>query len=139
MAQTSLVPRTDTFVNSGTMVDPCVSRSAESGSFAVPSTSQIPADSKEIERVSLSALGFSNKVVSTLLASHKPSTRADYKSAWRVFRGWCRKRGVCSTSPSIGDVLNFLQDGLDKGLFTSTLKRQVAALQSTSGAVLSVF
>lgn len=70
--------------------------------------------------------GFSDRLVATLLSSRKKVTRAIYSKVWKIFNSWCT---ASDRSPKqISSVLEFLQEGADKGLAVSTLKVQVAAL-----------
>lgn len=55
-----------------------------------------------------------------------------------VFRQWYNTFGVLPLVSDIKTILDFLQDGLEKDLKTSTLTRQVAALQRTLGAAVEL-
>lgn len=69
-----------------------------------------------------------------MLASRRPSTKKVYDSTWRTFVKWAAGKGVRPTRAKVKHVLLFLQDGLEKGLSTSTLKRQLAAISGIVGA-----
>lgn len=70
--------------------------------------------------------GLSQPLVTTLLSSRKIVTRKIYAKYWKVFNSFCHltKRKV----KNLVSILEFLQEGADKGLSVSTLKVQVAAL-----------
>ncbi|XP_077349244.1 uncharacterized protein LOC143997483 [Lithobates pipiens] len=78
------------------------------------------------ERQLLRSKGFSNRLISTLLASRKRVTRAIYSKVWKRYKTWCLS--AAQVPGSLVSILEFLQDGADKGLAVSTLKVQVAAL-----------
>ncbi|XP_060545540.1 uncharacterized protein LOC132711180, partial [Pantherophis guttatus] len=82
------------------------------------------------ERVLLRRRNVPGRVIGTIQAARRPSTTRIYESSWRTFCSWCRLHHVDPTSASVPDILVFLQDGFDKGLAPSTLKRQVAALST---------
>lgn len=68
-----------------------------------------------------------------MLSSRKSSTHKIYNRTWNRFMSWCLESNRNPQGPPIPLVLEFLQAGLDKGLSTSTLRRQVAALSATLG------
>ncbi|XP_077312974.1 uncharacterized protein LOC143933797 [Lithobates pipiens] len=74
----------------------------------------------------LKAKGLSDKVVKTLLSSRKAVTQAIYMKVWKKFNSWCSSREL--KVKSTVSVLEFLHEGMEKGLAASTLKTQVAAL-----------
>ncbi|XP_032069511.1 uncharacterized protein LOC116506048 [Thamnophis elegans] len=82
-----------------------------------------------LEREGLRLDRFSARVIDTIQASRRPSTDHIYNATWRVFCEWCSNR-ITSVSASVPQVLEFLQDGLEKGLSPNTLRRQVAALST---------
>lgn len=79
-------------------------------------------DSLVTEEDILRSKGLIESVVATLLSNKKPNTRAIHRKMWKK----CieHERQYMDT-PSI---LEFLQQGADKGLALSTLKVQIAAL-----------
>lgn len=83
-------------------------------------------------------LGLSTSVAATILSSRRDSTVRIYNHTWKFFDKWCAARGM---DPLLADhraILEFLQDGLDKGLKPATLRRQVAALDSVLSILSSV-
>lgn len=82
LAEENLVPRPDTSVNTGSLGDPTASGPTVAGPSVMSSTPQISPDSLEVERMSLSSLGFSAKVINTILSSRRLSTGKVYGSAW---------------------------------------------------------
>ena len=74
----------------------------------------------------LKSIGLSDKVVKTLLSSRKEVTRSIYLKVWKKFNSWCSSKSF--EIKSTISVLEFLHEGMEKGLAASTLKTQVAAL-----------
>ena len=69
-----------------------------------------------------------------LTSSRKVSTNRAYSLTWKVFHGWCIERGLDPLTAKVGDILLFLQEGLNKGLSANTLRKQTAALSAVRGA-----
>lgn len=112
---------------------PSASASRTSGSSAagpsLPSESRfLQVNSLAVERESLRNKGCSERVIDTLLLSRKPVTRRIYARVWGVFSRWCEARGARQKDNPV--MLDFLQEGVDRGLATKTLRVQVAALYS---------
>lgn len=103
-------------------------RLVNTGSTLSSSSRALPLNSVEVERQALAKRGYSNKIFDTLLASKKLSTARVYNNTWKKFTSWCLAKGWSPFKLKTRYVLEFLQDGLDKGLSTSTLRWQVAAL-----------
>lgn len=104
-------------------------RPSNSGS-SVPSTARdVPLDCLEVERQALAQQGYPTNILGTLLKSKKTSTSKVYGRTWKRFRTWCLDKGIHPLKCTPINVLAFLQEGLEKGLSTSTLKRQVSALK----------
>ncbi|XP_034257295.1 uncharacterized protein LOC117654630 [Pantherophis guttatus] len=89
-----------------------------------------PADHLAIEWRILSQDNLSSRVIQNIQASRRPSTDRVFDATWRVFCTWCSRMGTDPSSVSVAHILDFLQDGLDKGLTPNTIRRQVAALSS---------
>ncbi len=73
-------------------------------------------------------------VVETITQARAPSTRQIYALKWSLFANWCSRREdprICT----IGEVLSFLQDRLERRLSPSTLKVYVAAIAAHQDAV----
>lgn len=68
-----------------------------------------------------------------MLSSRKESTHKIYNRTWKRFISWCEERQRTPRNPPVSLILDFLQSGLEKGLSTSTLKRQVAAISAALG------
>ncbi|XP_071980400.1 uncharacterized protein [Engystomops pustulosus] len=81
------------------------------------------------ESAFLNTKGLSFKVIKTLRNSRKPVTHAIYLKIWKKCCAWCKDHSN-QDSPNICQVLDFLQEGFDKGLRPSTLKVQVSALSA---------
>ncbi|XP_058024732.1 uncharacterized protein LOC131191046 [Ahaetulla prasina] len=94
----------------------------------------------EVERCVLATARVPHQVIPTMLASRRDSTKRIYEATWRTFEKWCTSHSIRATSASVLDILAFLQRGLDSGLATNTLKRQVAAISSVlrCGSLISL-
>lgn len=98
---------------------------------SLPSTTRLfTPDDLEVE---MSSLGYSEAVLSTLLSDRRGSTNRVYNSTWRVIANWCAEKGVNPSRPRVRKLLEFLQVGLERGLSTTTLRRQVLAIPSIWG------
>lgn len=82
------------------------------------------------ERVILKKNRLSDKVIGIIQASRRPSTTWIYEATWRAFRVWYAEYHVDPTSAVIQDILDYLQAGFEKGLATTTLRRQTSALST---------
>lgn len=101
-------------------------RPVESGPNS-PSRSSLPQTNSLVsEEQILRRKGLSEKLISTLLASRKKVTRDIYFKVWKIYNSWCSSKNFDFRTTF--SVLEFLQEGLEKGLAASTLKTQVAAL-----------
>ncbi|CAM4658889.1 unnamed protein product [Leuciscus chuanchicus] len=70
------------------------------------------------------------EVLNTTTSARAPSTRRAYALKWNLFVDWCSS---CREDPrrcSIGSVLSFLQQGLERRLSPSTLKVHAAAISA---------
>ncbi|CAJ0946804.1 unnamed protein product [Ranitomeya imitator] len=87
---------------------------------------ELTLDSLALERKILESRGFSSGLISTLLKSRKPVTTKQYGKIWKKFLSVSGAK-IGKEIP-INAILEFLQNGLEMGLATSTLKVHVAAL-----------
>lgn len=69
-------------------------------------------------------------MIGTIQAARRPSTTRIYEASWKAFCRWSTDRHMDPMSASIQDVLGFLQSGLETGLASTILRRQVAALST---------
>ncbi|KAI2648631.1 hypothetical protein H4Q32_018781 [Labeo rohita] len=76
-----------------------------------------------------------NAVVDTITQARAPSTRQAYALRWGLFVDWCSSRQEDPQRCSIGVVLSFLQEKLERRLSPSTLKVYVAAIAAYHDAV----
>ncbi|XP_075139771.1 N-acylethanolamine-hydrolyzing acid amidase-like [Leptodactylus fuscus] len=79
----------------------------------------------------------SSAVRNTIAHSRAPATNQAYLRVFNTFKSWCRDKGLMTIHPSTQCLLEFLQDGLDKGLTPATLKVQVSALSACLNRRLS--
>lgn len=129
LAQETVVPGHSGTYNSRTASSPPERGLADPRPYRTSKPTEASLDRVALERRSLRDLGLSDTVASTILASRKPSTTRIYNATWRIYLVWCRTHNVSPTTPSLSQVLQFLQDGRDRRkLKASTLRRQIAAL-----------
>ncbi|XP_013914424.1 PREDICTED: uncharacterized protein LOC106543051, partial [Thamnophis sirtalis] len=100
------------------------------GGHQSPGPSVAPVGHLALEGELLRKQRFSDQVIRTIQASRRPSTTRIYDATWAAFSQWCKTRDIEASSASIPQTLDFLQEGLDKGLAVSTQRRQVAALST---------
>ncbi len=70
------------------------------------------------------------EVLNTIASARAPSTRRAYALKWNLFVKWCSSRREDPRRCSIGVVLSFLQQGLERRLSPSTLKVHAAAIST---------
>ncbi len=70
------------------------------------------------------------EVLNTIASARAPSTRRAYALKWNLFVKWCSSRREDPRRCSIGVVLSFLQQGLERRLSPSTLKVHAAAISA---------
>uniref|UniRef100_A0A8D0L1J2 Core-binding (CB) domain-containing protein n=1 Tax=Sphenodon punctatus TaxID=8508 RepID=A0A8D0L1J2_SPHPU len=108
---------------------------------AGPSSMRFDRDAKvnsmALEGSALRGAGYSEAVLKTLQQARRPATRKSYAATWKVFALWAMDRGLDPCLARVQTILQFLQEGLEKGLRPNTLARQASAissvLQSISG------
>ncbi len=79
--------------------------------------------------------GLPPAVVETIIQAIAPSTRQTYALKWSLFANWCSSRREDPRRCTIGVVLSFLQERLERMLSPSTLKVYVAAIVAHHDAV----
>ncbi len=79
--------------------------------------------------------GLPPAVVETIIQARAPSTRQTYVLKWSLFATWCSSRREDPRRCTIGVVLSFLQERLERRLSPSTLKVYVAAIAAHHDAV----
>ncbi len=89
--------------------------SRRGGELSMPGT--VAAACLPVERSNLITKGLPPTVVATIQRARASSTRGLYVYKWRAFEQWCEDRNVLPFQCSIVDILTFLQELLDKGLF----------------------
>ncbi|ROL45983.1 hypothetical protein DPX16_15542 [Anabarilius grahami] len=70
------------------------------------------------------------EVLNTITSARAPSTRRAYALKWNLFVEWCSSHREDPRRCSIGVVLSFLQQGLERRLSPSTLKVHTAAISA---------
>ncbi|XP_034264110.1 uncharacterized protein LOC117660141 [Pantherophis guttatus] len=128
LAQTALVRRHGRHVGRQTLADSPGQSHAQPGPSSASGPAETAVSRLEVGRGLLRRENFLTRVIRTMQAARRPSTTRIYEATWNRFAGWCASRQLSPTSASLVEVLEFLQDGLDMGLSTNTLQRQVAAL-----------
>ncbi len=79
--------------------------------------------------------GLPPAVVETIIQARAPSTRQTYALKWSLFATWCSSQREDPRICTIGVVLSFLQERLERRLSPSTLKVYVAAIAAHHDAV----
>ncbi len=79
--------------------------------------------------------GLPPAVIETITQARAPSTRQIYALKWSLFANWCSSRREDPRRCTIGVVLYFLQERLERRLSPSTLKVYVAAIAAHHNAV----
>lgn len=80
--------------------------------------------------MNLDAVGLSAKVIATMQGARAASTRSQYDARWQAFEKWCAPRRVVPFQAPTVEVLNFLQELMDRGLTFSTIKVYLAAISA---------
>ncbi|XP_058017525.1 uncharacterized protein LOC131187272 [Ahaetulla prasina] len=130
LAQETLVCGSNDSLNPGTMENPGRPGVTQPGTNPTSRTAVATLSRVEIERSILTKARVPPQAVPTMLASRRDSTKRIYEATWRTFDSWCSSQNLVSSMASVLDILAFLQRGLDSGLATNTLRRQIAALSS---------
>ncbi|KAL0165463.1 hypothetical protein M9458_037307, partial [Cirrhinus mrigala] len=86
-------------------------------------------------RDSADLTGLPQAVINTITQARAPSTRQAYALKWGLFTDWCSSRREDPQRCSVGVVLSFLQDKLERRLSPSTLKVYMAANAAYHDAV----
>ncbi len=79
--------------------------------------------------------GLPPAMVETIIQASAPSTRQTYALKWSLFVNWCSSRREDPRRCTIGVVLFFLRERLERRLSPSTLKVYVAAIAAHHDAV----
>ncbi len=79
--------------------------------------------------------GLPPAVVETIIQARAPSTRQTYALKWSLFATWCFTRQEDPRRCTIGVVLSFVQERLERRLSPSTLKVYVAPIAAHHDAV----
>lgn len=86
----------------------------------------------EVKRRRFELLGCFQEAISTLLIAQKPATNAIYAKVWDKFLTYATGKGFDPVSPTIVDILNFLQTGFGLGLSQNSLKIQVSEISAAT-------
>ncbi|XP_041432126.1 uncharacterized protein LOC121397925 isoform X1 [Xenopus laevis] len=133
LAQEALVSALETPINCGSVANPTLQGPPTSGFSETSQSSEFQASGLEIERRILKEYGCSDSVIETLVRARKSNTNSKYHKVWRTFSSWAMSKLLDPLTPSVAVILEFLQEGLQKGLSLSTLKGQVSALSAVLG------
>uniref|UniRef100_H3A4E3 Uncharacterized protein n=1 Tax=Latimeria chalumnae TaxID=7897 RepID=H3A4E3_LATCH len=82
---------------------------------------------------SLKRLGIPTRVVNILLVSCKNSDSKIYYRVWNIFSQLCEAKSLCAKTATLANILELLQNGVDKGVACSSSKVQVSALGAIRG------
>lgn len=89
-----------------------------------------PVDRLVLERDLLREANLSSRVIQTIEASRQPSTTTIYNAKWTTFIKWCQVTHMDPTRASVPQILEVLQDGLDRSYSHNTIRRKVAVLST---------
>uniref|UniRef100_A0A803JHX3 Tyr recombinase domain-containing protein n=1 Tax=Xenopus tropicalis TaxID=8364 RepID=A0A803JHX3_XENTR len=103
-------------------------RPSTSRSNCALQTRDVLFDGMAVEKSILMRKGFSPEVAQTMIRARKNVSSKSYHRIWKLFINWCSSRQMDYEKADIPVVLQFLQEGLDKGLGLSSLKVQVSSL-----------
>uniref|UniRef100_A0A803K510 ribonuclease H n=1 Tax=Xenopus tropicalis TaxID=8364 RepID=A0A803K510_XENTR len=130
LAEEALVSLAEEPVGISPIISPTDRGFVDSGQMGTSRSSKSQSKGLEVERRILKELGCSEAVINTLLKARKHNTMCKYHKIWDTFRSWAVERSLDPMNPSVGNILDFLQAGLDKGLSLSTLKGKISALSA---------
>ncbi|KAE8590612.1 hypothetical protein XENTR_v10018130 [Xenopus tropicalis] len=105
-----------------------VPSSTHSGTTVSPQPSDIRLNGMALEAAILRQKGFSEEVILTMIRARKPNTSKIYHRTWECYRSWCEREELQFPEFRLAWVLQYLQEGLKKGLRLGSLKTQVSAL-----------
>ncbi|XP_071996906.1 uncharacterized protein [Engystomops pustulosus] len=128
LAKEKLVPKS-TKVGDRPSVYPTQEAGPSTSGTSPSSEPRVPKPSSLDPESTLRSKGLSYKVIKTLKNSRKPVTHAIYFKIWKKFCFWSKDMPN-QGSPNICQILDFLQEGFEKGLRPSTLRVQVSALSA---------
>uniref|UniRef100_A0A803J2D4 Tyr recombinase domain-containing protein n=1 Tax=Xenopus tropicalis TaxID=8364 RepID=A0A803J2D4_XENTR len=128
LAEKTVVLRTPNTRNSTAMEAPAKAGPPTPGQTSPPWTGKLGTHGVAIETAIWSRKGFSTRVTSTLMKARKSVTMKAYHRIWNTFLTRCTGTQRSTSKCHIPTLLEFLQNGLDKGLGVNSLKVQVSAL-----------
>ncbi|XP_015675314.1 heparan sulfate 2-O-sulfotransferase 1 [Protobothrops mucrosquamatus] len=102
----------------------------QSGGHPPSGSPMAPVSRLALERSCLSRQLCSTGVINIIQASRRPSTNRIYESSWRNFQSWYSRKQLSLAQITIPHILEYLLEGLERGLAPNTLRRQVAALST---------
>ncbi|XP_058032210.1 uncharacterized protein LOC131194794 [Ahaetulla prasina] len=130
LAQETMVRGSVGSVSHQTLEDPKRQDTTSTGNPVSPRTPVVSINRLEAERDILRQFHIPSEAIPTIQASHCSSTIRIYQTTWKSFVRWCRRHKVSPTQAEVPHIIGFLQGGLDSGLSSNTLRRQVAAISS---------
>ncbi|XP_032078383.1 uncharacterized protein LOC116512171 [Thamnophis elegans] len=133
LASPPLAGRPRGSVHGSSLEDPSGGGGPAPGVSGASGSGVASSDRLAIEREQLREAQYSESVIRTVEASRRQSTTRIYNASWVAFADWCRAKDLRPAAASVPQVLDFLQEGHEKGLATSTLRRQVSALSTVLG------
>ncbi|KAM4704923.1 annexin A13 [Rhinophrynus dorsalis] len=95
---------------------------------SIPSILEV--EGMAVERSSLRLKGLSDSVIETILAGRRPSSTRIFYRVWSTFHRWFSSRSMDRNYISSAVILDFLQEGFNKGLCPASLKVQLSALSA---------
>ncbi|XP_039174428.1 uncharacterized protein LOC120296645 [Crotalus tigris] len=112
------------------MEDPSRPYLPQPGGPSAPGSPMAPVGHLALEWRTLARQSYLSRVISMIQASRRPSTNRIYDATWRNFCLWCTGHQLQPLSVTIPNILDYLLEGIDKGLTPNIIRRQVAALST---------
>ncbi|XP_039214584.1 uncharacterized protein LOC120315006 [Crotalus tigris] len=103
---------------------------ADTGRSTTSRSPMASTDRLALERCTLTRESYSVEVIAMIQAARRPATNRLYDHTWKHFCQWCDKKHVSLSQVTIPRVLEYLMEGINKGLAPNTLCRRLAALSS---------
>ncbi|XP_039189177.1 uncharacterized protein LOC120303551 [Crotalus tigris] len=130
LAQETMVRRSGESFIFSSMEDSRQPNKADTGKSTTSRSTMASTDRLALERRALTRESYSAEVIAMIQAARRPATNRLYDHTWKHFGQWCDKKHVSLSQVMIPRVLEYLMEGVNKGLAPNTLRRQLAALSS---------
>lgn len=137
VAETLLVHRSPKLIGFKSMALASTSRPSVPRTNTTSKSKEPELDSMALKTQILTKTGFSKAVAHTTCAARKPVSARAYHRVWSIHRQWCLRHKAKFKVFSIPRILEFLQEGLSKGLPIGSLKSEISVLFQRRLAIFS--